>query len=127
MKKAQIAILLVVGLMNLYPVVGVISSEQIMHLYGVQLETNGLLILMRHRAVLFGLLGAFIIFSAFKSSFQLLACVAGLVSMVSFIILAYLSGDYGEALQKIIVADVIGSIGLIAVLGIRVWEHTVET
>lgn len=82
---------------------------------------------MRHRAVLFGLPGAFILFSAFKDSLRLLACIAGLVSMLSFGMLAYVTGDYGGAIQKVVMIDVIGSIGLIAVLWIRVWKPGAET
>jgi hypothetical protein len=127
MRKVQIVILIIVGLINLYPLVGVISSEQLMQLYGVQIETKELFILMRHRAILFGLLGAFILFSAFKDSLQLLACIAGLVSMLSFVMLAYVTGDYGDAIQKIVMIDVIGSIGLIVVLWIRVWKPGTDT
>lgn len=121
MKYVPTAILLVVGLINFYPIVGVISAERLMKLYGVGLENSDLVILMRHRAVLFGLLGAFIIAAAFKSSLQLLACVAGLVSMIAFIALAYAAGDYGDALRKVIVADIAASIGLVVVLALRVW------
>ena len=62
------------------------------------------------------MLGAFIIYSAYRSSVQVIACIAGLVSMVSFIVIAYASGAFGEVFDKIIVADVIGSIALLAVL-----------
>ena len=113
------AALLLAGLINFVPIVGVISVDQLERLYEIALSNEDLSILMRHRAVLFGLLGAFVIYSAFRESLQVLACVAGLVSMVSFIILAYASGEFGQALNKVIIADVIGSIALILVLFIR--------
>ena len=119
MQKLITGALLVAGLINLYPVIGVLSVDQLENLYGVPLENGDLIILMRHRAVLFGLLGAFIIYSAFRSSVQKLACIAGLVSMISFIVLAYASGQFGEHLNKVIVADVVGSLALIAVLVVR--------
>ena len=83
------------------------------------MTNDDLIILMRHRAVLFGMLGVFIIYSAFRESLQTLACVAGLISMISFIILAYASGEFGQALNKVIIADVIGSMALLLVLFIR--------
>jgi hypothetical protein len=43
---------------------------------------------MRHRAVLFGLLGAFLIAAAFLPSLQLAALVAGFASVVSFLYLS---------------------------------------
>ena len=115
------AILLVVGLINFYPVVGVFSAERLAGLYGINLDSIDLIILMRHRAVLFGLLGAFIMMSALKPSLQLLACVAGLASMIAFVLLAYAAGDFGEALRKVVAADIVGSIGLIVVLVLRRW------
>jgi hypothetical protein len=119
MKKFVTGALLIVGVINLYPVVGIISVDQLEKLYGVPLDNGDLIILMRHRAILFGLLGTFLIYSAFRSSIQTLACIAGLVSMISFIALAYASGQFGEALNKAIVADVVGSLALVAVLVIR--------
>ena len=108
--------LVIAGLINIFPVVGVISADQLEKLYGLPFENNDLIILMRHRAVLFGLLGAFILFSVVRPQLQRLACVAGLVSMVSFIVFAYLSAPYGDALRKVVVADVIGSLALVIVL-----------
>jgi len=117
--KLGAALLIVVGLINLYPVIGVISSDQLAELYGVSFESVDHLILMRHRAVLFGLLGTFIIYSVFKRPLRPIACVAGLVSMLSFALLAFLSADYGDALRKVVVVDVIGSAALAVVLVIE--------
>ena len=119
MKILITAALLVAGLINLAPVIGVISADQLEGMYGIPIENSDLVILMRHRAILFGLLGAFIIYSASRESLQSLACIAGLVSMISFIALAYAAGGYGEALDKVIIADVVGSVALIAVLILR--------
>ena len=111
-------LLIIVGLINLFPVIGVISVESLARLYGYVPEGVDAVILMRHRAVLFGILGAGIVTSAFKPAFQLPACIAGLVSMLAFIALALAAGEYGDALNKVVVADVIGSLGLIIVLAI---------
>ena len=119
MKVFVTAALLLAGLINLAPVIGVISANQLEGMYGIPIENSDLVILMRHRAILFGLLGAFIIYSASRESLQSLACIAGLVSMISFIVLAYAAGGYGEALNKVIIADVVGSVALIAVLVVR--------
>ena len=120
MKKIAITTaLLVAGVINLYPLIGVISADQLMKLYGVPIEGSDLVILMRHRAVLFGLLGAFIIYSAYQRSMQVVACIAGLVSMLTFIAIAYAVGDFGEAFNKIILADIVGSVALAGVLTIR--------
>ncbi len=119
MKYARTTLLLVAGIINFIPLVGVISVEQLVRLYEVPLQSTDLIILMRHRAVLFGLLGAFILYSIIRPGLQQLACVAGLVSMLSFVLLAYAVGDFGQPMSKIIVADIIGSVALLAVLLLR--------
>ena len=116
MKTLSTAILIGVGLLNLYPLIGVLSADQITQLYGLDLASTDHAILMRHRAVLFGLLGLFIVYSAVERSQRLLACVAGLVSMVSFVLLAYASGNVGGKLHTVVVADIAGSIALAVVL-----------
>lgn len=119
MKSIVRAALLIAGAINFYPLIGVISADQLVTLYGVPLENNDLIILMRHRAVLFGLLGAFIIYAAFRDSVQVIACIAGLISMLTFVVIAYAVGDFGTLFNKIIIADVVGSVALVAVLLIR--------
>ncbi len=89
------------------------------NLYLIDVQDNDLLILLKHRAVLFGLLGGFIIYSAFKPDLQWLAVIVGFVSMLSFIVIAFLVGDYGTGIRKVIIADVIASAGLLIVLGLR--------
>jgi hypothetical protein len=116
MKTFIAGALLLAGLINIYPLIGAISAEQLVKLYGVPVENSDLILLMRHRAILFGLLGSFIIYSAFRPSLQTLACIAGLISMITFIALACSYGDFGVDLNKAVVADVVGSVALVAVL-----------
>lgn len=70
---------------------------------------------------MFGLLGAFIIYSAFKPELQWWAIAVGLVSMISFIVVALLVGDFGAGIRKVIVADTIALVGLVIATGIRLW------
>ena len=116
MRIAVTIALLVAGLINFAPIVGVISADKLSGLYGMPFEDSDLIVLMRHRAVLFGLLGALIFYSIFNRSVQILASIAGIVSMVAFIMLAYAAGEYGDAFDKIIVADVIGTVALVFVV-----------
>lgn len=103
-------------MINLLPVVGVVSSDQLVRLYGVPMDSPDLALLMRHRAVLFGLLGSLLIYSMAKPSARGLACTAGLVSMLAFVLLAWMTPDFGPALQKIVIADLAGSVLLLAAL-----------
>ena len=123
MKRTISIILVLVGLMNFYPVIGVLSADTLRNLYGVIILDNDLLILMRHRAILFGILGIFIVISAFRPNLQPSAIVVGLISMMAFIGLALGTGELGEPIQKVMIADLIGSLGLVAVIFLR-WMNT---
>ena len=119
MKRVISMLLIVVGVVNLLPVAGVLSAGLLASAYGIPYPDGDLLILLRHRALLFGIVGAIIITSAFRRHLQLTAIVAGLVSMLGFVALAFLAGDYGAKLESIIIIDVAASIGLIVVALLR--------
>lgn len=121
MEKIVTGILILVGLINLYPLIGVVSNETVSNLYQINVPNNDILVLLRHRAIMFGLLGAFIIYSAFKAELQWWAIAVGLVSMISFIVVALLVGDFGAGIRKVIVADTIALVGLVIATGIRLW------
>ena len=113
MSKTMITVLLlIVGLINFVPIIGVISSEQLTKLYGITLSDKNLIILLQHRALLFGIIGAFIIYAAFHPSLQPHAFTAGLISMLGFIVIVWRNDGYNQELAKIITADVIALIFL---------------
>ncbi len=67
MKKITATLLIVVGVIHLLPLVGVIGPEKLSALYGIQIADPNLAILMRHRAILFGLFGIFMCYAAFPT------------------------------------------------------------
>jgi hypothetical protein len=77
--------LFLVGLIHLLPLAGALGAARLASLYGVDAAEPNLQILLRHRAVLFGLLGGLLCASAFRPALQPLAWVGGFVSVVSFI------------------------------------------
>jgi hypothetical protein len=113
MHIAVTVLLVIVGVIHVLPLSGVLSAEQLTALYGLSFQEPNLEILMRHRAVLFGLLGVFLIYAAFKPTLQPLAFIAGFISILSFIGLAWSVGDYNEAVQKVVVADVVAIVSLV--------------
>ena len=103
-----------VGLVNLLPVVGVLSATRLQTLYGVAFEDPNLVILMRHRAVLFGVVGGLLVASVFQAQFRGVGLVVGLVSMLSFILIAWLVGDYNAELRRVAHVDLLASLALLA-------------
>lgn len=85
-------------------------------LYGIRVEDPNLEILLRHRAVLFGLLATFLGYAAFHRPLHALALVAGAVSVLTFLALALSVGRYNTSLATIVKADVLAA-ALLAVAG----------
>lgn len=114
MSRVASALFFLVGVVNFVPVIGVLSAERLESLYGVILGGDpNLIILMRHRAVLFGIVGGLLIAAVFRRPLRPAALAAGLVSMLSFVLIAYLVGDFGAPLRRVVVIDVVASVMLI--------------
>ena len=115
--RLLITVLLVVaGLIHLLPVTGALGRQQLADLYGLAFDEPNVEILMRHRAVLFGILGVFLIVAAFIPALQLHAFTAGLLSVGSFLWLAWSVGDYSPPIRRVVVADIIALLCLIIAL-----------
>ncbi len=97
--------LIIVGVIHLLPLVGVLGPDRLAVLYGFAFDEPNLVILMRHRAVLFGLLGGFMVFAAARPSMQGLALLAGFVSVASFLLLAIAAGGYNMQMGRVVGVD----------------------
>jgi hypothetical protein len=118
MRHVATALFLGVGLINLAPAVGVIGSESLQTLYGLSVPQGDLALLMRHRAVLLGLVGAILVVAAFRSSHRRMATLAGLVSMVSFVLLAVLEPPTTPQIERVLLVDYMAILMLIAAAAI---------
>ena len=98
-------LLIVAGIIHLLPLSGVLGAERLAALYGLSFQEPNLLLLMRSRAVLFGLLGAFLLYAAWRPALQPLALFAGLASVLSFLLLSWSGPGYNEALRRVVIAD----------------------
>ena len=107
MKHIVLVMLVVVGLIHLLPLSGVLGAASLTNLYGLQFNEPNLEILMRHRAVLFGLRGAFLLFAAFKPALQSMALIGGFVGVVSFLALAWSVGGYNAQVGRVFTADIV--------------------
>ncbi len=113
MQKIITGLLIVVAVIHLFPITGVFGAERLWALYGLSLEEPNISILMRHRAILFGLFGLFFLYAAFKPALQPLAFIAGFTSVVSFVVLSWSVGGYNEAIRTVVIADLVAFMGLL--------------
>ena len=99
------AVLLVVAAIHVPPVIGILGASQLARLYGLPVHDANLELVLRHRALLFGLLAAFLCYAAFKPELHRLALIAGVASVSSFLVLAALVGPYNQAMAIVVRVD----------------------
>ncbi|WP_370306097.1 phosphopantetheine adenylyltransferase [Sinimarinibacterium flocculans] len=100
------AVLVVAGLVHLLPAVGLRGAPQLEKLYGIAIAQPELLLLMRHRALLFGLLGAGLIAAAFWPPLRTAMLLAGLVSTAGYCVLAFAEPALAAPLRRVVWIDV---------------------
>lgn len=105
-------ILLITGLVHILPFSFLFFPEQIQKNYGVDMGDVNLQLLLRHRAIFFGLIGFGLIFSAIKKYFYGWASTIGLISMVSFVVLFNQIGGINQQLRSVMMIDVFVSSAL---------------
>lgn len=105
MNTVSVLCLALSALIHLLPLGGALGARELHKLYGMDFSDTNLTLLMRHRAVLFGLIGGILLYSCFIAATRPLAITVGLVSVVSFLILARLQGKYSATIRKIVIAD----------------------
>jgi len=108
MRHVWTILVLIAAAINLAPLVGAISAERMAAAYGVDLSDPSLQILMRHRAMLFGVVGGLLAAMAFRPRLRAVGYVAGFSSMLSFLLIAWWVGGYAAPIQRVILLDVIG-------------------
>ncbi|GAA4371041.1 hypothetical protein GCM10023185_46140 [Hymenobacter saemangeumensis] len=98
--------LFIAGVINLLPSFLAFLPARISSAYGIAVPDANHELLLRHRAVLFGIVGGMIIYSALSKQYYMVSTIAGLVSMLSFILLYLLIGNgIGPELRKVMIAD----------------------
>ena len=112
-EKAITLLLIIVALIHIIPISGFAGVARLESLYGIPVAGNTMEILMRHRAVLFGILGVFFAYAAFTPSVQPMAFLAAFATLASFFYLAISVGEYNAAIRKIVIGDIVAAISLI--------------
>ncbi|HLL94761.1 MAG TPA: hypothetical protein VK404_07280 [Spirosoma sp.] len=107
------------GIVNLLPALLVFMPQNISKSYGVAVPDGNYELLLRHRGVMFGVVGGLILYSAFTKRYYEVSTLAGLVSMVSFVGLYYLvDKPINAELKRVMQIDVFAIIILMVGLGL---------
>ena len=117
-------LLLVVALIHLAPIVGFFGIERLTALYEIDVVDRNMEILMRHRSVLFGILGGFIAYAAFRPAHQPIAFVAAFVSVASFIYLSFSIGGFNVAIRKVVIADFVAAAALLCAIVLYIGKNS---
>lgn len=125
MSSLWTVLVLIAAAINLAPVVGAFAPERMAALYGVELESPNLQILMRHRAVLFGLVGGLLVAAAFYAPLRMVGYAVGFASMLSFLVIAWVVDGYTAEIQRVVLIDVVGIAALAGACIVHgVWLRT---
>ncbi|MFE3599114.1 hypothetical protein ACFXP3_32135 [Streptomyces sp. NPDC059096] len=103
------ALFVVVGAINLVPGFVAVAPSQISTAYGVSVagaDSADLTMLLRHRAVLLGLVGAGLLCAAFIRSLRVPALSAGAISMGTFLLLAYTTSGLNDENMRVARIDI---------------------
>ena len=122
MRSITLIALLVAGAIHLIPLVGVLGAERLADLYGTAHSDPNTLILLCHRAALFGVVGGLCVLAAFKPGYQWLALIVASASVISFLLLAWTTGGFNAQLQRVVVADVLALVCLMVGAGALAWS-----
>ena len=116
------AILVLVGQVNFVPLGAVTSSRALANAYGIAEPGGDLEVLLRHRAVLFGITGGFVIIAAFVPALQVAAVIMAYLSMTSYVALEMSISRTGPRLRKIRNVDIVALI-LLTIIPV-IWSFT---
>ena len=119
MKWLVPAMLVLVALIHLPPLLGVFGASRMELAYGVQIADPNLAVLMRHRAVLFGLVGALMLAAVFLPPLRASALLISLLSAGSFVLLAWSSAGLNANLGRVAMVDVAAV--LFSLVGLVAW------
>jgi hypothetical protein len=98
--------LFLVGVINFVPISLAFFPNKIKDSYGIEVTNPNLELSLRHRAVLLGIVGGLMIFSAISKKYYDLSVVLCSVSMLSFIILYFMIGGINNELKKVMLFDI---------------------
>ena len=115
---------MVAAVIHLLPGLGVVGGGVLERAYGVEVGDPTMELLLRHRAILFAILGTGFAIAAFRREWQSVAIVAALVSMLSFIALALTTPGRTPQIGRLALVDAVVSVLLVVAVALRARSRT---
>jgi hypothetical protein len=103
------------GVVHLLPVAGLLGKSMLEKAYGVSLGSSDLVILMQHRALLFGLISAACWIAVWQAAWRWPAGCTALISMLGFVLIAAMQ-PHQTAISRIVWIDAIAAVPLLLAL-----------
>ncbi|KAJ3100191.1 hypothetical protein HDU97_002423 [Phlyctochytrium planicorne] len=97
------------SIIHLLPLIGAIGPNQLKTLYGIPIKDKNLIVLMRHRATMFGILGSYFCMAVVKKSLRPAGYAMAAASMVGY--MGLLGGQWkhvNEKLKRVFWVDAVG-------------------
>jgi hypothetical protein len=109
----------IVGIIHVLPMIGITGRIALEKGYGLAIDSPDLQLLLQHRAVLFGLLGAACFIAAFNPPWRLAIWCSAMISTCSFLLFSGLASSTNVAIVRVIWFDLIA----IAMLLLAAFAH----
>jgi hypothetical protein len=123
MGKAISGLLIVAGLLHLVPALGVFGGNALSLLYGAAFQQINQQVVMGHQAVLNALVGALLLYAAWRPHAQPLALIVGSISLLSFLVFALLLRNYNPPLDKLVLGALAALGCLLLAAGLFLWRQ----
>ncbi len=105
--RLVVLVLIATGLVHLAPAIGVLGGGTIERLYGIDPSGTDVALLLQHRAVLFGILGAGTLAAAATGRHRTEVLVANLVSVATFVLLFAIQPATTGELRRVATVDAV--------------------
>ena len=119
--RAAQVLLLIVGVVNLLPILPLLNPGMLDTMYQVAPTDPTSELLLRHRALVLGLVGVALLVSVLKDSWRAAAIVSAAVANGGYVLLAATGGEISAAATRVMVID-IAVLALLAIAAALLWD-----
>ncbi|BDT93746.1 hypothetical protein IFM12275_37220 [Nocardia sputorum] len=106
------SLLAAAGLLNTAPAIGAVAPQGMYAAYGIAAADRDLEVVLRHRAVLFAVVGIGLLLAILRPALRPIAVCANAISFGGFLVLVIAGGPVGPGLMRVAAFDVVGLVAL---------------